>query len=325
MRCDVILRASILIFCCTPKLAAQTSADYVVNKQFVLPPGFKATVEYDESDGFLNCKELVDFPRHSTNTSAFQNLNGDPNPAGEAFIIGHGTTAGICTGDGPFCDTTDTSLNVNDGIFWKPPARSLVGKFSRLTIFGCSVGRYQEGADFVAAMAEATQMTVRAPTGTVWCAQSHLSLGSDVDWIEAKPGEKPERKDGPLYTVPEGPQYKLSVNGKLTEVQPLAVHVTKFHYSGLPPSRSADASASAAQDLGKLIDFANPIELNGVPLAAVTGRIELSVSPQGAAQVEKVYLLYADSIVQDQERKDLFYRVDSRLRPALQQLRLQLH
>ena len=287
MRCGVVLRASILIFCCTPKLAAQTSTDYVVNKQFVLPPGFKATVEYDESDGFLNCKELLDFPRHSNNTSAFQNLNGDPNPAGEAFIIGHGTTAGICTGDGPFCDTTDTSLNVNDGIFWKPPARSLVGKFSRLTIFGCSVGRYQEGADFVAAMAEATQMTVRAPTGTVWCAESHLSLGSDVDWIEAKPGEKPERKDGPLYTVEEGAQYQLSIHGKLTKVKPQAVRITKFHCNVLPPGLSGDASASAAQDLGKLIDFANPSESKGTPLAAVTGKIELSLSLQGEAQVQK--------------------------------------
>jgi hypothetical protein len=324
MRFDVLLRASVLIFCCTLKLAAQSSTDYVANTQFVLPPGLKATVEYDESDGFLNCKELVDFPRHGSNTSAFQNLSGDPNSAGEAFIIGHGTTAGICTGDGPFCDTTDTSLNVDDGVFWKPPARRLVGKFSRLTIFGCSVGRYQEGADFVAAMAEATQMTVRAPTGTVWCAQSHLSLGSDVDWIEAKPGEKPERKDGPIYTVQEGAQYKLSKNGKLTEVQPQAVHVTKFHFSGLPPRPSADASASTAQELGKLIDFANPIELQGVPLAAVTGRIELWFSLQGDARVQKVYLLYADSMVQDQERKDLFYRVDSRVRPALQQLRLQL-
>jgi len=325
MRNNLLLRASVLVFCCTLKLAAQTSANYVVNQQFVLPPGFTATVEYDESDGFLNCKELVDLPRHNSNTSAFQNLSDHPNPASEAFIVGHGTTAGICTGDGAFCDTTETSLNLNDGSIWKPSASNLVGKFSKLTIFGCSVGRYPEGADFVAAMAEATQMTVRAPTGNVWCVENHLSLGSDVDWIEAKPGQKPEHKDGPIYTVPEGLLYKLSIKGELTGVQPQEVHVTKFHYSSLPPIPGANASASAAQDLGRLIDFTNPIVLKGILLAAVTGRIELSVSLPGDTRVQKVYLLYADSMVQDQDREDLFYRVDSRLRPALQQLRLELH
>jgi len=168
-------------------------------------------------------------------------------------------------------------------------------------------------------------MTVRAPIGNVWCAENHLSLGPDVDWIEAKPGERPVRKDGPIYTVQEGVEYKLSIDGKLTNIQPQTVQVILFHYSGLPPARSADAAGPAAQGFGRLIDFANPIELKGVPLAAVTGRIEIAVSIQGEAQVQKIYLLYADSMVQDQDRKDLFYRADSRLRPALQQLRFQLH
>jgi hypothetical protein len=319
LRFNVLL---IFFFTQPSNLSAQTAADTGTEKTLPIPPGARATTEKDAYDPFLNCTELKNLPKHSTTAEAFSNLASTGGTNEQAFIVGHGAPGEVCTGEGRFCNTTATSFNLYDVEDWNNYAKSILHKFSGLTLLGCDVGQFDEGAAFLAKLADITQTHVRAPTGPIWCSDGRVELDPTAEWLEANPGHRPPTVTGPIYKVPEELVYDLSIDGKMEEFLPDSVSVRRFRYVALPPASTYDSNKDQKPALARLIDFSHPFHHSGIPLAAVTGEITLSVHPRGHASVEKHFLLYADAMVRDADVEGLFYYVDSSLRPQLQQLRL---
>jgi hypothetical protein len=214
-------------------------------------------------------------------------------------------------------------MNLPDVDDWKNNAHLIQGKFSRLTVLGCNVGQFQDGADFVSRLAQESHTTVRAPTGLVWCQGTSLTVEPETEWVEAKPGKRAKARSGRVHTVPELDTYRLSLDGELREVPVDSTRVVQFQYVGSAPYGSGDIHQDQAKSLAKLLDLAHPFKQTARPLAALTAKLQLSVAVKDKNVVVKHYNLYADAVLQDVDAKDLFYPVDTRLHERLQRLRLQ--
>jgi hypothetical protein len=101
---------------------------------------------------------------------------------------------------------------------------------------------------------------------------------------------------------------------------PANVEVLEFKYSAEREANFTTLEKQTANELLKLIDFAHPFEPGGVPAAVVTGTFRLSLTVQGK-KIERQFTIYNDELVQDQERTEVFYRVDRRLSERLRALR----
>lgn len=273
----------------------------------------------------LDCAALNRLPHHGDTDHAFQNLNGSSRLS--AVIVGEGTVGQLCTGDGQLCQSGATAMSASDAADWVSFANSIQGKrFTRLTVIGCLVGACEEGAEFVSRLAEETKTPVRATTGLVWCVNDTLKLDPDQPhgtyWIEVQPGESAQVEFCPPPLLPVTANYNLFIDGGWKLVPAHAVHVSKFSYEGFPPYKGGVVEAEEARSLLRFIGWGHPFKRHGRPLAAITGRIQLSVVLEGSHLVAKTLILYADSLVADPEAKDFYYRVDIRLHQRLRKLRL---
>jgi hypothetical protein len=288
----------------------------------LIPRGVAVTVEEDkpdETDSTLSCAALQGLANHGDTKTAFQNLNSASQT--RAYIVGYGSDGSLCTGDGNDCQVVNTTMTPFDADDWAGFANSIQGKFSRLTVLGCNVGRGDQGAAFVTRLAEETKTRVRAPTALVWCQDDTLGLDPDNQWVEARPG-KPARARTLRQTVPTLENYNLFLDGQWKKVPVNSVQIVKFSYSGFAPYKGGVVEPDEARSFLPLVDWGHPFNKHARPLAAVTGRIQLSVTVEGSHPVAKTLILYADSLVVDPEAKDFYYRTDSRLHEKLQKLRL---
>jgi hypothetical protein len=285
----------------------------------LIPAGVAVTVQDDASDSTLTCAPLQGLPVHGDSENAFRNLTSASQT--RASVVGYGSPGKLCTGRAGQCATVTTAMNIFDVNDWSSFAQSIQGKFSRLTVLACNVGQCDDGAAFITRLAEETKTRVRAPTGLVWCQDDTLTLDPDNEWIEARPG-RPAKAKCPPHVVPVLENYNLFLNGQWKEVPVRSIRVLEFTYDGFPPYEGGVAETEQARSLLPLVDLGHPFRKRAKPLAAVTGRIQLSVSVEGSHPIVKNLILYADALVADAEAKDFYYRVDNRLHQQLQRLRL---
>ena len=320
MRCEILCRLLVFAFGWGAQLAAQAPSPIVFS------PAATITVETSQGDPVLSCKQLQNLASHMNNQSAFQNLLGVPlGSVGEAFVVGHGEPGGLCTGDGRACYTAEKSVNLYDEQYWSQYADGIKGRFSRLSLLGCNIGRFKDGSDFLAKMADVVKMSVRAPNGMVWCINDQVVLDPEVAWVEVKSGSSPPVDNGRAYTLVAQNEYALTIDGQKKRIPAASIEILEFQYFGLPLQRSFIASPFEAIQLLTLIDFGTPFPHKGRPLAAITGKIRLAISQDGRPRLEKRYFLYADDIVQEVDSPEpVFYRTDSRIHQKLQEF-LDLH
>jgi len=313
--------ALLLLFagCSSTHVNAPAPAGAAAASAPLVPAGVAVTVQDNPSDPTLTCAPLLGLPVHDDTENAFQNLTS----AGQAraFVVGYGTPGELCTGRAGECGTVITSMNNFDANDWTSFANSIRGKFSRLTVLACNVGQCEDGAALITRLAEEAGTRVRAPTGLVWCQDDTLTLDENNEWIEARPG-RPARAKCPPRAVPVLENYNLFLNGQWTKVPVKSVRVVEFKYKGIPPYENGTVETDQARSLLELVDWGHPFKKQARPLAAVTGRIQLSVSVEGSHPIVKNLILYADALVADAEAKDFFYRTDNRLHEKLQKLRL---
>jgi hypothetical protein len=313
----------IILYCGCSARHPNSPAPVTAAAVSLIPNGAATTVEDDSTDTTLNCAALSAFPVHGDTQEAFQNLTGATTAQRRAFLVGYGSPGTLCTGRSSQCNSVTTAMNLPDVDDWKNNVHLIQGKFSRLTVLGCNVGQFQDGADFVSRLAQESHTTVRAPTGLVWCQGTSLTVEPETEWVEAKPGKHAKPSTGPVHTVPVLDTYRLSLDGELRDVPVDATHVVQFQYVGSVPYGSGEIDQDQAKSLAKLLDLAHPFKQTARPLAALTARLQLSVAVKGKDVVVKRYLLYADAVLQDIDAKNLFYPVDTRLHERLQRLRLQ--
>lgn len=306
---------------CSAKHASSPSPVPADNSVSLITDGSITTVEDDSEDPTLNCSVLKGFAVHGDTPEAFNNLTNAGPSQTSAFMVGYGSPGELCTGRSSQCNSVATSMNLSDVDDWKDSAHLIRTKFSTLTLLGCNVGQYQDGADFISRFAEESKTTVRAPSGLVWCQNNSLTLEPQAQWVEAKPGQIAIPVSGPIHTVPLLTAYRLFIKGELRDVPVDATHITRFEYAGITPSGDGKMGQDAARSLAKLLDLGHPFTRTARPLARATARIEMSINLDGTV-ILKRFILYADAALRDLDAKDLFYPVDTRLHAELQLLRL---
>lgn len=288
--------------------------------------GTPITLETGPDDGFIACAEavLADDYRNSNTTEAITNLSKKTNRNEIAFITGHGLPGLICTGNGMSC-TGDVKLNLGlaNESSWQSLAQTLRGRFSEITLLGCNVGTDQTGADFVSAVAQITQMPVRAPNSFVWCGNGKILFDQGGNWLTARPGVKLQPVEPNILTVQmkEGSAYKLKVNGAFVDIPESQISVANFQSQTLGGGQEFRSFvAGNSLQLMRQINFDAPFEINAVPAAIVTARFDLIVT-RGDSRMTKHFAVLNDRIVGDSDSKGVYYRTSHEFSQRLSLMR----
>jgi hypothetical protein len=205
---------------------------------------------------------------------------------------------------------------------WTPAAQKIEGSFYMLRLLACDVGADQTGADLLFELAKVVKRPVIGPTYLVYCGNGNVYLDPKAQWQQATPTMKPSPIPKPKFTVQAATTLKFKIEGKMRTIPGENAHILEFQYtSAQPKAELRHLDVGPATELIRLVDFTNPFEPGGVPLALVTGtfNIRLKVDQK---EIEKRFAIYNDEIVQDLDNAEVFYHVDSRFGEQLQTLRL---
>jgi hypothetical protein len=269
-------------------------------------------------DGALQCVAglLTGSSRNATTKQAFENAWNGATSTDSGVIVGHGLPGIVCTGFGDDClakgrpaDAVMRHNNVNNWVGYAQSRRST--PTSALRLLSCGAGANAEGANLLAAIANATQTVVLAPTSFVYCGGGRIWLDEGGCWQKAEPGKTPPSIPAPKITVSPSPVFQFKLGGKIQPVRSVKLLSLADAANRLVPS-------AHKASLLRLVDFASPFQPGGVPLAIVTGRMLVEIVAQdGVTTIRRLLLIYNDALAQDSSYPEIFYRIDSSFALAL--------
>lgn len=174
-----------------------------------------STISNGSDNGANNCMAggFHRSMRHGTTRQAVDNLKGRLNSKpGALNIAGHGMAGSFETGAGQTGLDWDKQVNTWNTNMWKPILEELRGRsFPILTIYSCSTGAGEEGADLLWEMAKTINKPVRARTGLTYCGDNRITYQPGSTWQTAHPSQRPT-------PIPETPH-------KLIELRPKKIYI----------------------------------------------------------------------------------------------------
>lgn len=283
---------------------------------------------YKKNQGFLECAVSVLSPefRHDNTDLLFRQLATKPDTADTAWSVGHGGPGLQCTGMGDGCPGhLDLELGYWNQTTWKPSALQVRNDFRSLKLLGCEVGKDQEGLTLLHELADTIQMPVQAPDSFVFCDISKgIYLEEGGRWVEVSPQKEqptlsPPVRLSPQITVTPAPpgQYKLNINGEMTNVPATQVEIIDFVYRGYRDREFRALPNTSFRSLKDLIDFAHPLIRKGIPAAIVTGIFHIQYTINGKKDVREFVLLNND-LAADNVETDVYYRTSDNLRQTIE-------
>ena len=145
--------------------------------------------------------------RHGSTRQAIDNFKSRHNSKpGPLNICGHGSPGSFETGSGQSGWDWDKQINTWNPSNWKPILEELKGKnFPIMTIYSCSTGAGEDGADLLWEMAKSLGRPVRARIGLSYCGGNRMSYQPGSTWQTAHPNARPT-------PIPETPHKIISMN-----------------------------------------------------------------------------------------------------------------
>jgi hypothetical protein len=264
-------------------------------------------------NGFLDCarSHTPGFRSHDTTAACVNNLVACIGAGtGIGNIIGHGNDGLIVTGQGQAPSDPNKYISNWNERTWGPFVRQLKGKATVIKLWACHPGTGQAGADLLYAMAQDTNSTCMGPTGFLYCGGGGLALEPNSTWQVASPGQpKPQPINAPtphFVIAAEAWSLRVGDGRMITLAEVTSVEVAR---SG---QRLLSLSGPAAQDFLRLVDFANPLQIGGVPGAIVTA--EIVVASQNGSQT---FLLLNNRLLQSKTSPPTYYRCSEGLTQVL--------
>jgi hypothetical protein len=265
-------------------------------------------------NGYLDCarSHTPGYSSHGTTVQCVTNLSNCLGTGpGIANIVGHGNDGLIITGEGQQAGDPDKFIASWDQNIWGPVVAALKGKVGGIKLCGCHTGTGPEGASLLYGMMNETNATIMGPTGFLYCGGRGFWLEPNATWQISSPGRPmPTPIDAPtphfvMRADEWGLQMKDSKRVELESVETLEVRRGRNVLLSL--------AGNAARSFAQLIDFANPIEINAVVGAVVTGELSIKVS----GQEEVAFWIYNNRLLQRKDQPSLYYRCSEGFRAAL--------
>jgi hypothetical protein len=292
-----------------------------VNREFVNLPGV-LTVDNGPDDGrFLPAMRIQPGARqHGSLRDGLRNIAGER----EGTLVGHGLPAFVAAGIGDRLGHSDgRHLCLPHHAEWEAIIDGLTDKrIERLTIFACSAGDGEKGANLVFALAKKLNATVRAPMGDVWVdeATQRTCTTAGSGWREATPAmavapTTPAAR--PRLALTRGAFRTTTARDMLLldhdRLLPLplagvkSVQWTSTLPDVVPPERKV--SDDTARSAAAAIAFHAPIVFGGPLASFVTGRLTLAYQLLGREHLRE-FLVHNDRLIEDTAHRGVFYEVD---------------
>ena len=273
------------------------------------------TVEEGKLDnGALACaiQQLSADGTHNDTVKAFANIATTKNST--VVIVGHGSPGSLCTANGDVCTA---SINYKNEQEWSQLLTDIKNNqhIKQIRLLGCGVGRLSVGDDLLKALAKDTNRTILAPTSVVFCTANGVELDQGGTWKqEPAPVGEPNvaYTDSPFISehIDLGPTAKprfISWNNiQIVDFSVLrSIEGTEFEI----------LDGKEADRLARQIIFDKQFLPPGQPLARLTGRLVLQLN--SPIPIRRVFLIYGDMIVRNDDNSTEFYRVSADFTEAL--------
>ena len=268
-------------------------------------------------DDFIDCcaSSGLEMIRHEGNKNALDNVVALARKGGKATLVGHGQIGGVCTGYGDWCTHADNARDfvlaywdvepVSLGPGWGPLTTGQVPGLTDLRLVSCSAGADVHGVEFVSLLANRLNCSVTARTYLVWCFKGRIWLDSRGEWQEASPNRTPTPKPTPNVVVsPSGVQVQL-------------IGLDYLPDGGGPVNvgqLTIELRNNEGEEIVSLIDLANACVTPARAAGAYRGQLRVLI---GQNPTVRTLRIIGDYLLQDADRRDRYYYVDSRFPGAL--------
>lgn len=284
------------------------------------------TIDATEEAALINAAEAFDpVSEHGTTDVAVDNLlSGFPvTPTRPVMIIGHGSPGLINTGSGLLQNDVNKKIEKLNRLKWRRELKDLKTRISELTFCSCDTGAEEEGAELLMMVRDVVKATVSGFTGQIFIdGDGNITCEEGGEWQHAQLGIELEPKPSPDHPI-EGDMdsLKLKDHGKfvtfpISQVsqityfepqKPKRIQKGKQPQKGKEPEKLTwkprfSLEGNEAQQLVRTVNFANPQEVKGAPLAVVTANLEVKIN-----QRSRRFIVYNDRLLQDESATDTFY------------------
>ena len=283
----------------------------------------------DDDDALLNAR--VAFygpsgigPLHDSTSSAVNNLLSCLPPAGSperVMMVGHGAPGRIMTGSGAFADDRDKRIEVPNFSRWKTSVGRLKTRITELTFCSCDTGAEVQGAKLLVKVANHLQATVSGFTGQIFIdATGSITCEQNGRWQHAYPGIELPPVSAPIHPSGDNVDLNLKYDKEYKTVKISNVKAVSFVEPGEKGERVFSLEGEAAQNLVRTINFAEPTEIDGAPLALITGtlQIEFMIDEQPD---KRTFVIYNDRLLYDKSTPNTYYYASPELAKVLDELR----
>lgn len=286
--------------------------------------GAANTVSSGPDNGANNCMagKFWNCMRHSTFEQAVNNFlsrlpalveTPELTSVGNLNIGGHGNEGFLTTGCGQtgqqnYQTNTMATWNRN---FWQPHFIKLRPKnFSILSIYSCHSGAGVAGADFLFALAQAIGHPCQGRTGFTYCGSQGISFENNSVWQVATPTSRPNPINAPTphFNYNDLNMF-LEIDGTIEDVSYTnikSIKLTKVGYLGVRSIKDLEVNTTDLPEISNLIFASQPFKIDGVPLAELTGVIEVEFM-LGKSSEKRVFDLYNDRIIIDRKTGQNYY------------------
>lgn len=233
--------------------------------------------------------------RHGTTVEAVNNFENRLNgKAGHLNISGHGAPGLFETGSGQSGWDENKQISLWNSDIWMPVFSRLKGKqFPILTIFSCSTGANDAGANLLWEMAKTLGVPVRARTGLTSC-NGGITFQSGSTWQTATPSVRPVPITETPHPIVQLMNKKLFFNNNeiISTDDSNKIRTCKvFIANGI----SEELSVKDAQRVAQIIFNESVQAFSGELLAFITQRFEFEFDENDEHRIIEVDV-YNDSI-----------------------------
>jgi uncharacterized protein DUF4347 len=282
------------------------------------------TIDRTQETALLNARKA--FPnakRHRDTRAAIDNLinclNTTAPPTRRVMIVGHGKPGLIVTGTGTVASDQDKRIEMGNLVIWQAIVARLKDKITELTLCSCETGAGPQGAQLLSALAKEVGARVSGFTKMIFIdGNGSITCEPGGQWQHADAGVAPPSIPHAEIHMESIVNLRLKENGNFTTLDISKVSAVKYLDSAEEGKARFSLKGVEAQKLVSTINFAEPSEIKGAPLALITGVIEIEFTEKRAP---RSFTLYNDRLLQDQAHPDAFYFATPQFAAALSKYR----
>src|SRR5882672_2909126 len=286
--------------CCT----IDRTSDPVLNNARKVFPGAMSHADVEEvRDNLLSCLP--------------------PQQPQRAMIVGHGESGTILTGSGDTANDQDQRISIDNIPIWTPALQNLAGHITELTLCACDTGADPNGATLLKEVANVigarvygfTALIYIGPTGNITCDPK-----AKGKWIYAAPGKPLPPVPIPSVEFQKMLDLKLKYGDEYRTVKINDVSGASLFDPAHEDKRVASLERTEAQRLVGTINFTEPSEIDGAPLAVKTGIVEIEYLIENKRDA-RTFQIFNDRLLYDQSTPNTFYYASPNLAKTLDEFR----